>query len=91
MWFIIEKVVLAMGTLRIISGFIEMTAGFLMLKFNDLEKSIAINALLALVGPAVLITTTTIGLAGLVERVSYDKVAWIAAGVVCILIGVFKG
>lgn len=88
MWYIFEKAVFAMATLRILSGFIEMSAGFLMLRFNDLEKAMVINASLALVGPIILISTMTIGLLGLVDRVSFSRITWIVAGVACILIGI---
>lgn len=88
MWVIFEKALFAMATLRVFSGLIEMSAGLLMLKFNDLEKAIVINAALALVGPLVLVTTMTIGILGLVDRISFGKIAWIAVGVSCILIGV---
>ena len=88
MWFVFEKAVFAMAALRLMSGFIEMTAGLLMLKFNSLEKALAVNALLALVGPFVLITTMAIGLLGLVERISVGRFLWILVGVACILIGV---
>lgn len=87
-WYIFEKAVFAMATLRLMSGFIEMMAGLLMLKVNDLEKALTINALLALVGPTVLMTTMAIGLIGLMDRISYSKIIWIVAGVICILIGV---
>lgn len=70
-----------MATLRLMSGFIEMMAGLLMLKVNDLEKALTINALLALVGPTVLMTTMAIGLIGLMDRISYSKIIWIVAGV----------
>lgn len=88
MWFIFEKAVFAMATLRILSGFIEMSAGLLMLKFNDLEKAMVINASLALIGPVVLISTMTIGLLGLVDRMSFSRITWIVAGIACILIGI---
>lgn len=88
MWYIFEKAVVAMATLRILSGFIEMSAGLLMLKFNDLEKAIVINASLALVGPVVLVSTMVIGVFGLVDRVSFSRITWIVAGVACILIGI---
>ncbi|WP_054949415.1 YqhV family protein [Numidum massiliense] len=88
MWFIFEKAVLAMAVLRLLSGFIEMMAGLLMLRYNDLEKSILINASLALIGPLVLITTMTIGLTGLVDRVSFGKITWVVCGVLCIFIGI---
>ncbi|WP_340582420.1 DUF2619 domain-containing protein, partial [Staphylococcus aureus] len=40
---IIEKSVLAMVILRVLSGSIEVSAGLLMLKLNNLEKAFYIN------------------------------------------------
>lgn len=88
MWFVFEKAVFAMAALRILSGIIEMSAGLLMLKLNDLEKAMAVNASLALIGPVILVSTMTIGIFGLVDRVSFTRMTWIAAGVACILLGI---
>ncbi|UOQ92192.1 YqhV family protein [Halobacillus shinanisalinarum] len=88
MWLFVEKAVLAMVILRLISGFIEITAALLMLKLNELEKAIMINTSLALVGPFILVATTTVGLLGMVDRISYPRLACIVGGVALILIGV---
>lgn len=87
MFSIIEKAVLGMASLRIISGTIEITAAILMLKFNSVEKALMVNSSLALIGPIILILTTTIGLLGIVEKISYIKIFLIFIGVSCILIG----
>lgn len=87
MFSIIEKAVLGMASLRIISGTIEITAAILMLKFNSVEKALMVNSSLALIGPIILILTTTIGLLGIVEKISYMKILLIFIGVSCILIG----
>jgi hypothetical protein len=84
----IEKAVLGMAILRMISGTIELTAAFLMFKFNSIDKAIIINSSLALIGPIVLILTTTIGLLGIVEKVSFMKMIYIFLGVGLILYGV---
>lgn len=83
---IIEKSLLLMVILRLLSGSIEVTAALLMFKFNDLEKALYINTLLALVGPTVLIVTTTIGLLGLADKISIGKMVCLFAGIVLILI-----
>ncbi|MCM3765519.1 YqhV family protein [Neobacillus niacini] len=89
MFIFIEKVVLGMALLRILSGSIEIFAAFLMLKFNSVEKALIVNSSLALVGPIILILTTTIGVLGLVGgNISVVKILWIFLGVSCILIGV---
>ena len=44
-----------MGILRIISGSIEILAGMLMFRLNDVEKALVVNSSLAMVGPIILI------------------------------------
>ncbi|GEB31608.1 MULTISPECIES: YqhV family protein [Brevibacillus] len=87
MW---EKAIMGMAALRILSGSIEIVAALLILKVNQVEKALLINSGLAIVGPVILITTTTIGLLGMSDRVSFAKIAWILLGISCILIGVRK-
>jgi putative exporter of polyketide antibiotics len=87
MW---EKAILGMAALRIMSGSIEILAALLILKVNQVEKALLINSGLAIVGPLILLTTTTIGLVGLSDRISVWKIMWIFAGILCIFIGVRK-
>ncbi|KZE55330.1 hypothetical protein AV540_04555 [Brevibacillus parabrevis] len=87
MW---EKAIMGMAALRILSGSIEIVAALLILKVNQVEKALLINSGLAIVGPVILITTTTIGLLGMSDRISFAKIAWILLGISCILIGVRK-
>ncbi|MFD2611868.1 YqhV family protein [Paenibacillus gansuensis] len=86
----INKIVMSMAMLRLASGTIEIIAALLMLRFNQVEKAIMVNSGLALVGPLVLITTTTIGLVGIADKLSPSKFLWIAAGVCCLFIGIIK-
>jgi putative exporter of polyketide antibiotics len=88
MFIILEKAVLGMAFLRLLSGSIEIFAAILMLKFNSVEKALMINSSLAMVGPIILILTTTIGLVGMVGDISVMKIVWIFLGVAFILIGV---
>lgn len=85
-----NKIVLSMATLRIISGCIEILAALLMLRFNQVEKALLVNSGLALVGPFVLLTTTTIGLLGIAEKLSFSKLLFVLAGVALIFIGILK-
>jgi hypothetical protein len=87
MW---EKAILGMAVLRIMSGSMEILAALLILKVNQVEKALIINSGLAIVGPLVLLTTTTIGLVGMSDRISVGKIVWIFAGILCIFIGVRK-
>lgn len=88
MFHLFEKAVLGMAVLRLLSGSIEILAAMLMIKFNQVEKALVINSSLALVGPMILIATTTIGLIGITDKISFTKIMWILLGVACILIGV---
>jgi putative exporter of polyketide antibiotics len=88
MFIIFEKAVLGMALLRLISGSIEIFAAIVMLKFNTVEKALIVNSSLALIGPLILILTTTIGLMGIVDKISYMKMVWIFLGVGFIFVGV---
>lgn len=88
MFHLLEKAIIGMALLRIISGSIEILAAFLFMKFNDIEKALLINSSLALVGPMILIATTTIGLIGIADKISFTKMMWIVCGVGFILFGV---
>ncbi|GIN61264.1 hypothetical protein J27TS8_12570 [Robertmurraya siralis] len=84
----LEKAIIGMALLRILSGSIEIFAALLILKVNQIEKALIINSSLALIGPIILILTTTIGLIGIAEKVSFTKMLWIFCGVGLILYGV---
>ncbi|SEN17747.1 YqhV family protein [Paenibacillus sp. OV219] len=86
----LNKIVLTMATIRIFSGSLEIMAALLMLRLNQIDKALIVNSSLAFVGPLVLISTTTIGLVGLSDKISFGKMLWIVGGVACILTGVLK-
>ncbi|HBI03091.1 MAG TPA: DUF2619 domain-containing protein [Paenibacillaceae bacterium] len=86
----LEKTIIGMATLRVLSGSIEIFAAILMIKFNQIEKALLVNSGLALVGPFILLLTTTIGLLGMADRLNLWKMVWILAGVTCIFIGIRK-
>lgn len=87
---LVETSVLSMAGLRILSGTLEITAAILMLIFNDPKKALAINALLAIVGPVVLVTTMTIGLLSVADDLSFSKLFFVGLGVALILFGIYK-
>jgi hypothetical protein len=86
----LNKIVLSMASLRLMSGSLEVIAALLMIRFNQIEKALLVNSGLALLGPLVLLSTTTIGLAGIAEKLSYGKMLWVLVGVSCIFIGILK-
>lgn len=88
MFHYLEKAIIGMAFLRFISGGLEILAALLIIKYNDVEKALVVNSSLALIGPFILIATTTIGLFGLADNVSFKKIIWIFGGVACILYGV---
>ncbi|WP_256757158.1 YqhV family protein [Cohnella sp. WQ 127256] len=85
-----DKAAFSMAMLRIMSGSIELIAAIIMLRLNDVQKALTVNSMLALVGPLVLMSTTTIGLVGLADKLSPSKFIWILAGVGCLLIGILR-
>ncbi|MEG6522171.1 YqhV family protein [Desulfotomaculum sp. 1211_IL3151] len=90
MFFVADKIVFAMAMLRCLSASIEMTAAMLMLKYGRVETALKINAVLALVGPSVMIIVTTLGLAGLAGKISLSKLGIIFSGVALIFYGISR-
>jgi membrane-bound ClpP family serine protease len=90
MFFIFDKIVFSMAAMRFLSATIEFTAAMLMLHFNRVETAFKINAVLAMVGPTVLIIVTTLGLMGLAGKVSLPGMACIMLGVALIFLGINK-
>ncbi|MFY9174031.1 MAG: YqhV family protein [Peptococcia bacterium] len=76
-----------MGLLRALSGLIELAAALLMVYFNDVATSLKINALLAIIGPSIMILVTTLGLFGISNQVSPWKMLTILLGVILIFYG----
>ncbi|WP_425339982.1 YqhV family protein [Paenibacillus ihuae] len=85
-----DKYVSWMAVLRLLSGSVEITAALIMLKLNQVDKALAVNSGLALVGPTILILTTAVGLSGMAQDLSWGKLGWIGCGVAFLLIGILK-
>lgn len=85
-----DKYVSWMATLRLFSGSAEIIAALIMLRLNQVDKALAVNSGLALVGPTILILTTAIGLTGMAQRLSWSKLGWVGCGVAFLLIGILK-
>lgn len=86
--FLLDKHVLAMASLRLLSGLIELSAALLMLKLNRVEAALKVNAVLALVGPTIMWTVMALGLWGLAGRIPLSKMLIIIMGVGLIFYGV---
>jgi hypothetical protein len=85
-----DKIVLGMAGIRLLSASIEFTAAMLILMYGRVETAFKINALLALVGPAVLLTVTTLGLIGLAGKISPSGMMSVILGVILIFVGINK-
>lgn len=84
------SIALTMGLLRLLSGILEFSAGSLMIYFNNVETALKINAVLALIGPTIMIMVTSLGLVGIAGNVSLAKMFTIASGAALIFIGLNK-
>lgn len=84
------KLVLGMALFRFLAGSIEVVAALFMLKFRRVDTAFQINALLGLIGPLMFVLVSSIGLIGLAGRISYPKLAMVAAGVLLILLAARK-
>ncbi|WP_405115019.1 YqhV family protein [Paenibacillus sp. FSL K6-1217] len=85
-----DKYVSWMAALRLLSGSVEIAAALIMLRLNQVDKALAVNSGLALVGPTILILTTAVGLTGMAEQLSWGKLGWIGCGVAILLFGILK-
>lgn len=90
MFILLEKAIIGMALLRLLSGSIEIFAALLMIKVNEVEKALIINSSLAFIGPLILILTTAIGIVGMSYKISFGKFFWIFLGVALIIYGVKK-
>jgi hypothetical protein len=88
MFQLFDKAILGMSFLRLLSGTLEILVAIIILKYNNIEKALVVNSMLAIVGPLILVTTTSIGLIGLADKISFTKIFWIFLGVCLILYGV---
>ena len=84
----IEKVVLGMAAIRILSGTLEITAALFMLHYNTVDRALVINSLLSIVGPIIFFSTMTLGIYGLSTKLSFTSLIWIMVGVFCIVYGI---
>jgi hypothetical protein len=90
MFFSFDKYVLGMAILRILSSMLEFSAALLMLKINQVESALKVNAALALVGPTIMMAVMALGLFGLAGKIQLQKMIYIVLGVGLIFYGLNK-
>ena len=76
-----------MVLVRLLSSAVELSAAVLMARYNRVDTALRINGILGLVGPLILLTVTTLGVAGLAGRLPVHKLLMILAGVLLIILG----
>ena len=86
----LNKFVMSMASLRMVSGSLEIVAALIMLRLNQVDKALLVNSGLAFIGPLVLLSTTAIGLVGMADKLSLSKMLLIFLGVGLIFCGVLK-
>lgn len=70
-----------MIAVRLLSATAELTGAYLMYRLGRLEDAVRINAFLGVVGPAVLVLATAIGVAGLADRLPLPRLVLVLLGV----------
>ncbi|MCP8616213.1 YqhV family protein [Salirhabdus salicampi] len=83
-----DKAIFGIAMLRVLSGTFELIVAMIILKMSDMSKVLVLNSSLAIVGPLILLLTTTIGVYTIAEELTYSKMLWIIIGIGCILYGV---
>lgn len=76
-----------MALLRVLSGALELTAAYLMVRLGRVDEAMRINGLLGMVGPLVLVLVSLLGLAGLSAHLPWPRLGLVACGVALILLG----
>ncbi|NLM52818.1 MAG: YqhV family protein [Firmicutes bacterium] len=76
-----------MSALRLISGFVEILAAYLIFRYNRIETALRINSLLAVMGPSLLIIGIFTGITGLTSRLPLYRLILIYAGALLIFWG----
>lgn len=80
------RTIRVMAFLRFFSAAIECAAAIYILRLFRVEDALRVNATLGLVGPMILILVTLIGLVGMAERLSVERIALIVIAVVLVFV-----
>ena len=75
-----------MAALRFLSSAIECAAALYMLRLFRVQDALRLNAVLGLVGPTILILVTIVGVAGIAEKLSIERIALILVAVVLVFV-----
>jgi hypothetical protein len=81
------RAVTDMAVIRAIGAVLEIIAAVFMYRFGSVSTALKINALLGIIGPAVLLAVSALGLVGIAVQLSPAKVGMVTVGVLLILLG----
>ncbi len=81
-----DKALMGMCFVRMLSGCLEISAALLMWHFGSIRTALRINAALGLCGPAFLLAATLIGLGSLIGSMSPVRMLLVGLGVFLIII-----
>ena len=82
-----SRALLGMVLIRTLSACIEFSAAVLMLSLANLRTAVRINAVLGLVGPAILLAATLVGIAGLSAQTTSPRWILVLIGVGLVFLG----
>jgi len=81
------RIVASMALFRFLAGTIEVSAAMLMLRFGRVDTACRINAILGLIGPAILMIVSGLGIAGLAGQIPMPRILIVGVGVALIFLG----
>lgn len=80
------RTVRIMAALRFLSSAIECAAAVYILRLFRIEDALRVNAVLGMVGPTILILVTLIGLVGIAERLSIERIVLVVVAVILVFV-----
>ncbi len=83
----VNRSVLAMGLLRILSGLLEIAGALLCMRYNRVSVSLRVNSLLGLAGPLFFLAVGAIGLVSVSSSLRPVKMLLLALGILLVLWG----
>ena len=82
-----ERLIWGMRQARVLSACIEVTAALILLRMADPRAMLRLNSLLGLVGPAIFIAVSALGLAASLGRLQPGRVLIVLLGIALVVWG----
>jgi len=82
-----ERLIWGMRLARVLSACIEVTAALILLRMADPRAMLRLNSLLGLVGPAIFIAVSALGLAASLGRLQPGRVLIVLLGIALVVWG----